>query len=119
MESIEELKKKIAEYEKRMGIGSFDPVRDGYMVLVDNLRQQNEYLKGFKIAEKIGNAVKDDPVYARSMELVEKLPKTISSISSLRQDLKMDGEDENEQHRVIPISPQSIAKSKIDQCIIQ
>lgn len=103
-------KKLCEEYEKRMGIGNNDPAREGYLVLVEQLRQRSEFLNGFKIKDKIGNAAKDDPVYARAMDLIDNLPKMISSVNALKFELKMEGEQRKEDI-IKPISPQSIASS--------
>jgi len=107
METIESLKKQIRELEKRMGIGEDDPAKEGYLVLVDMLRQRNKFLKEFKIDEKIGNAVKDDPVYARAIDLIDTLPKMISAVSSLRLELKIDGEQNKSTYK--PITAKEIA----------
>lgn len=101
-------KEKIAEYERRMGIGEYDPAKDGYLVLVEQLQQRNQFLKTFKLKDKIGAIVKDDPVYARAMDLIDTLPKMISSVSNLRIELKMDGEEKKATYK--PINPRSIAE---------
>jgi len=90
MSEIEELKKELAHYKKVMGVGDYDPATNGYMVLVEQLRQRNEFLKEFKIKDKIGNAVKDDPVYARAMDLIDGLPKMVSSVNNLKLELKIE-----------------------------
>lgn len=111
MESVEELKKKLAEYEYRMGIGEDDPARKAYLVLVKILRQQSEYLDGFDIKTKIGNLAKEDAVYPRAMEMVENLPKMITAVNNLRLELKMDGEEKK--NKVIPISSKAIANGEV------
>lgn len=107
MESTEELKKKIIDYEKRMGIGENDPAKDGYLVLVKLLRQQTAFLDNFNINEKIGSLAKEDAVYPRAKEMWEELPKMISSVSNLRIELKMDGEEKKTTG--VRFSPKSIA----------
>lgn len=82
----QELKDKIEEYEKKMGIGKHDPAKEAYYVYIDMLRQQSEYLKSFKIRDKIGDVVKDNPVYARAMEMVEALPKMIKAVKDMREE---------------------------------
>lgn len=110
-ETIEELKKKLREYEYRMGIGDDDPARDAYLVYVEMLRQRKEFLKNFKLHDKIGAAVKDDPVYARAMDLIDSLPKMISSVTTLRLELKMDGEQQKSQLK--PITAKEIANGNV------
>jgi len=108
-ETIEELKAKISEYEKRMGIGHEDPAKKGYLVLVKILNQQNEFLDSFSIKSKIASDEKADiTAYKNAKDLWENLPKMISSVSTLRMELKMDGEEKKEEVQG-PISPQSIA----------
>ena len=62
MSEIDELRKKILEYEKRMGIGEYDPAKEAYLVLVDILRQQTEFLKEFKLKSKISSDEKADTI---------------------------------------------------------
>lgn len=110
-ESID-YKKRCEEYEKRMGIGESDPAKDGYLVLVGILNQQNEYLKNFKISSKIASDEKADmTAYKNAKDLWENLPKMIESVSSLRIALKMDGEQVKNQYR--PISAKEIANGNV------
>lgn len=108
MESIEELKKKIVEYEKRMGIGQHDPAKEGYLVLVKILNQQNDYLHNFNIKTKISSEEKAEMAeYKNAKDLWENLPKMIQSVSTLRIELKMDGEEKKSTYT--PTSSKSIA----------
>lgn len=111
METVEQLKAKILEYEKRMGIGENDPAKDGYLVLVKLLRQQTAFLDGFNINEKIGSLAKEDAVYPRAKEMWEELPKMISSVSNLRLELKMEGEEKKNTFQ--RVSSKSIADGNI------
>jgi len=87
-------KKKCEEYEQRMGIGQFDPAKDGYLVLVSILRQQNEYLSDFKIKSKIASDEKADmTAYKNAKDLWEGLPKMIEGVNNLKIALKMEGEE--------------------------
>lgn len=110
MEDIEALKKELDYYKKLFGIGKFDPATNGYMVLVEQLKQRNEFLNGFKISEKIGNAVKDDPVYARATDLIDSLPKMISSVNSLKLELGIEHDETEGVERKGATTPQSLAK---------
>ena len=110
MEEVEALKKELDYYKKLVGVGNYDPATNGYMVLVEQLRQRNEFLKGFKINEKIGNAVKDDPVYARATDLIDSLPKMISSVHSLKLELKMEYDAMEGKEKVRATTPQSLMK---------
>lgn len=100
-----------AEYERRMGIGENDPAKDGYLVLVNQLKQRNEFLKEFKIRDHISNAVKDNPTYARAMDLTDGLPKMIEAVSNLKIALKMEGEEKKTLYK--PISAKEIASGNV------
>lgn len=105
-------KEKIAEYERRMGVGENDPAKDGYLVLVGILNQQNEYLKNFKISSKIASDEKADMMaYKNAKDLWENLPKMIESVSTLRITLKMDGEEKKNSTK--PISAKEIANGHV------
>lgn len=107
-ESIDELKAKIKEYEKRLGINEYDPAKDGYLILVDLLRQTNEYLKTFKIKEKIGSDDKSVMAeYKNAKDLWEGLPERIRSVRDLKLELKMEGEQVKNLYT--RTSPKSIA----------
>lgn len=112
MSEVEALQKKIEEYEKRMGIGQFDPAKDGYLVLVNILTQQNEYLGNFKISTKIASDEKADmTAYKNAKDLWENLPKMIESVSNLKISLKMEGEEKKSTYS--PISAKQIADGNV------
>lgn len=115
MSEVDELKKKIADYERRMGIGQDDPAKDGYLVLVKILRQQNAYLKEINVKDMITkeDKTKSTAEYERAKGLWENLPKMIQSVSDLRVSLKMVVEDESKQNEK-PISATSIAEEEED-----
>lgn len=110
MEDIEALKKELEYYKRLFGVGKYDPATNGYMVLVNQLKQRNQFLADFKINEKIGNAVKDDPVYARATDLIDGLPKMISSVNSLKMELKIEYDETEGRERVGATTPQSLLK---------
>lgn len=102
-------KKKCEEYEKRMGIGQDDPAKEGYLVLVKILRQQNDYLKDINVKDMVTkeDKTKATAEYERAKGLWEYLPKMIQNVSTLRIELKMDGEEQKAAYK--PISPSSVA----------
>src|SRR6185437_7753362 len=102
MESVQDLQKKIEDYEKRMGIGLHDPAKEGYLVLVNILTQQNEYLQEFKIKSKIASDEKADTIaYKNAKDLWENLPKMIESVTNLKIALKMEGEEKKKYYTPI------------------
>jgi hypothetical protein len=108
-ETIESLKKQIRELESRIGIGEDDPAKEGYIVLVDILRQQNKYLKNIKINDLLTSSEEKGKAseYERAKALWEGLSKMISSVSALRLELKMDGEQNKSTYK--PITAKEIA----------
>lgn len=111
--NLEEANKKIAEYEKRMGIGMFDPAKDGYLVLVKLLGQQNDYLSNINIKTLVTEkeeGTKKSAEYERAKGLWEKLPDMIKNVSSLRSELKMEGEEKKEEYQ--PVTAESLANRK-------
>lgn len=111
-ETVQSLQAKVDEYEKRMGIGESDPAKDGYLVLVSILRQQNEFLGEFKLKSKISSEEKADAVmYKNAKDLWEGLPKMIESVSNLKIALKMEGEEKKTVYK--PISAKEIASGNV------
>lgn len=93
MAEIDDLRKAIIEYEKILGIGGNDPMRDAFIIYVKILNQQSDYLKDFKIKDVISKVDKDSPEYKRAMDMVDGLPKMITSVNDLKSVLKLTKED--------------------------
>lgn len=105
-------KARCEEYERRMGIGQFDPAKDGYKVLVKILIQQNEYLDKFKILTNIESDDKQKIIaYKNAKDLWESLPDLIKKVSTLKVELKMEGEEKRETYK--PISAKEIANGNV------
>lgn len=108
-ETVEQLKAKISEYEKRMGIGDFDPAKEGYFVYVGILNQQIEYLRDFKIKSRISSEEKSEMAeYKNAKDLWENLPDMITKVDTLKVALKMEGEQKKSTFK--PISPLTVAE---------
>jgi phenylacetate-coenzyme A ligase PaaK-like adenylate-forming protein len=93
MEDVQKLKQQIAEYERMLGIGEYDPVKNAFTVLVQMMNQQVDYLKNFRITAHIDSADKESPQYKRAMDMADGLPKMIASVNELRVTLKLTKED--------------------------
>lgn len=105
-------KAKCEEYEKRMGIGQFDPAKDGYIVLIEILRQQNAYLGKFKIESFISSDDKGNiAAYKNAKDLWENLPDMIKKVNTLKMELKMEGEEKKTLYS--PISAKEIANGNV------
>jgi len=105
-------KKLCEEYEKRMGIGESDPAKDGYIVLIEILRQQNAYLGKFKIESFISSEEKGNiAAYKNAKDLWENLPDMIKKVNTLKMELKMEGEEKKSIYS--PISAKEIANGNV------
>lgn len=103
-----ELEKELEHYKKILGVGEHNPVLNAYKVYVNQLRQRVNYLDKFKLDDKIGKQAKDDPEYARAMDLIDSLPKMITSVNDLQVQLKVTYNPEDEKPKQLPITAQSI-----------
>lgn len=106
-ETIEDLRKIIIEYEKILGIGEYDPMKNAFIIYVKILNQQTEYLKDFKIKDVITKVDKDSPEYKRAMEMVDGLPKMITAVNDLKSVLKLNKSD------LVELEPDNPIFSKI------
>ena len=92
-QSVQDLQKRISEYENILGIGDNDPMKNAFIIYVKILNQQTEYLKDFQIKDVITKTDKDSPEYKRAMDMVDGLPKMIASVNDLRSLLKLSKEE--------------------------
>ena len=107
-------KARCEEYEKRMGIGVYDPAKEGYLVLVGVLNQQNDYLKNINIKSMITtdeSGTKSKNEYERAKGLWEGLSKMIENVGNLKVALKMEGEEKKKVYS--PISAKEIANGNV------
>lgn len=103
-----ELEKELEHYKKILGVGEHNPVLNAYKVYVSQLRQRVQYLELFSLKSKITTPAKDDPEYARAMDLIESLPKMITSVNDLQVQLKITYNPEEAKPKQLPTSPQSL-----------
>jgi hypothetical protein len=103
-----EQEKELEHYKKLFGVGEHNPVLNAYKVYVNQLRQRVEYLNLFSLKSKISAPAKDDPEYARAMDLIDSLPKMITSVNDLQVQLKVTYNPDEEKPKQRATSPQSI-----------
>ena len=103
--SIEE---ELAYYKKLFGIG--DIATRAYVAVVKVLEQQVDFLQSFNVKDSITKAAKDDPVYARAIEMWEELPDMVLKMKKLKDELGIEYVENEE--KPLPISPQRIAHLK-------
>ena len=82
-------KKRCEQYEKILGINENDHVKNAFIVYVKMLNQQTAFLNNFNIESHIADTDKDSPKYKRAMEMVDGLPKMITSVDDLKSRLKL------------------------------
>jgi hypothetical protein len=107
-------KARCEQYEKILGIGDYDPVKNAFIVYVKMLNQQSEYLDKFRIAADIGTIDKDAPQYKRAMEMIDGLPKMITSVDELKTRFKLTKDELRKLQPDAPVfakitTPESIA----------
>lgn len=103
--SIEE---ELAHYKKLFGIG--DIATRAYISVVKVLEQQVDYLQSFNVKDSISKAAKDDPVYARAIEMWEEMPEMVLKMKKLKDELGIEYIEKEDV--ILPISPQRIAQLK-------
>jgi len=101
-ETVEELKAKLALYEK-------DPEKRAYFALVRIVNQQVDYLNSFNIKSNIGGKASEDATFARTQGIWEKLPSMITSLNDLKTVLRIKKEDAFEEARITGTTPESIS----------
>lgn len=110
-DEVEELKKKISVLEQKLALFEKDPAKRGYFSLCRIVNQQVDFLNNFNIKSKIGESAKEDATYGRTKDMWENLPKMISSLSDLRIQLKIKGDEDDEDRPRISrtTTPESVA----------
>ena len=109
-ESIEQLKKRIAQLEEKLGLGDYDPSVKGYGVLVKIIKDQNSYLESINVKSLI---VSEDKLkeFERAKGLWENLPKMIKAVNELKYELKIEPQEEKIIQK--PISAKDIASGHV------
>ena len=109
-ETIESLKKELQFYKEKLSIGEHDLAVSGYLAYVGLVRQQVEFIKGFKIAGNIEGKKAETVLYDRAMEMGAGLPKMISSMNALKLELKIEFDEEEGRPKTGATTPQSLIK---------
>ena len=100
--------KELEHYKKLFGVGEHNPVLNAYKVYVNQLQQRVEYLNLFQLKNKITTHAKDDSEYARAMDLIDSIPKMITSVNDLQVQLKVTYNPDDEKPKQRATSPQSL-----------
>ena len=105
---MNELEKELEHYKKVLGVGEHNPVLNAYKVYVNQLQQRVEYLNLFQLKNKITTHAKEDSEYARAMDLIDSIPKMITSVNDLQVQLKVTYNPDDEKPKQRATSPQSL-----------
>lgn len=111
-ESTEQLKKRIAQLEEKLGLGDYDPSVKGYGVLVKIIKDQNSYLENISVKSLITSEEKGkQSEFERAKGLWENLPKMIKAVNELKYELKIEPQEEKTVQK--PISAKDIASGHV------
>ena len=110
MENIEDLKKELAFYKRKLSLAEEDIAIDGYLSYVALVRQQVEFIKDFKIKEHIDGKKTETVLYDRGMSIGEGLPDMISKLNRLKAELKIEFDINEGKPKIGATTPQSLAK---------
>ena len=72
-----------------LGIGDYDPILKVAFIIYLKKNTANFILSDFTIKAHIDTADKDSPQYKRAMEMFDRIPSAIKSVSELRSMLKL------------------------------
>lgn len=103
-----EEQRKIAHYEKILGIGEGDLALKGYRSFVKIVQQQVDFLDDFNLKSNIDGKKSETAIYDRASDLWSNLPKMISSLKHLQAELKIEFDPNEGKPKVGATSPQSI-----------
>lgn len=110
--SVEQLKKRVAQLEEKLGLSEHDPSVKGYSVLVKIIRDQNSYLENISVKSLITSEEKGkQSEFERAKGLWENLPKMIKAVNELKYELKIEPQEEKIIER--PVSPKDIASGYV------
>lgn len=109
MEEIELLKKQLEFYKKKFSLAENDVAIDGYLAYVNIVRQQIDYIKGFKIKENIDGKKSESAMYDRTESIWKNLPSMISSMNSLKIELNIQFDENEGKVKRGATTPQSLA----------
>lgn len=110
METIEELKKQLAHYQKKFSLGENDVAIAGYLAYVNLVRQQVEFIADFSIKNNIEGKKTETVLYDRAIALGESLPKMISSMNALKLELHIEYDADEGKPKLGATSPQSLGR---------
>lgn len=111
-ESTEELLKKIAHYEKILGISENNLSYRGYLAYQKMLEQQISHIERFTLTPDMLEGKKtENAYYERTESMFKSLPDSISSLNRLKAELKIEFDPNEGKPKFGATSPQSIGRN--------
>lgn len=104
-----EIEKELAHYRKVFSLKESDLAISGYISYVNFVRQQVEFIEGFKIKDNIEGKKTETVLYDRAIAMGESLPDMISKMNRLKAELKIDFDPNEGKPKVGATNPQTIA----------
>lgn len=95
----EQEQKKVSALEQKLRLYELPGDMRAYYSLQRILNQQADYLASFDLSKEIRAFSKEDKVYDRSCDLWEKLAPNITKMISLRDELKITGDEKKDTAR--------------------
>jgi len=92
----EEEKKKVAVLEKENTLFKTDPTKRGYFSLCRLVNSQIDALNAYDLKSSISGKKSEDATFERMQGIWGKLPEMLTSMSSLKRDLRISTKDEEE-----------------------
>jgi hypothetical protein len=115
-ETIEDLRKQNADLkrrneklEKENRWLRVDSTKRAFYSLNRVLNQQVDLLNDFEISENIQGKKAENAAFERMQSIWKGLADMQADLSRMRTDMKIDGEDVNDEEVLLPISPEMIA----------
>jgi len=106
---MEDIQKELAYYKKIFSLKDSDLAISGYIAYVSFVRQQVEYMEGFKLKDNIDGKKAETVVYDRAISMGESLPDMISKMNRLKAELKIDFDINSDKPKVGATNPQTIS----------
>lgn len=92
----EEEKKKVSVLEKENSLFKTDPIKRGYFSLCRLVNCQIDVLNEFQLKTSIAGKKSEDATFERMQGIWAKLPEMLTSMSSLKRELRISSKDEEE-----------------------
>ncbi len=109
-DTIDSLKKELEFYRDKFALGENDVAIAGYLAYVNLVKQQVDFIAGFKISTHIEAKKTESLVYERATSMGEGLPEMITKMNKLKVELNVQYDEMEGKPKVGATTPQSLIK---------